>query len=213
MSEKAYYSSDIEQMPKRFRTQFINSITGFKSVALIGSINQNAQTNLATFSQIFHLGANPALIGIIFRPAVVPRHTYTNILQTKEFTINHIHESFVAQAHQTSAKYPADVSEFKAVGLTEFYGKNKAPFVQESHLKIGLAYRDEKLIELNDTILVIGEITEVIVDNDCILNDGFVDIQKAGSITASGLDAYCTAQKLTRFNYAQPNEKPQPIQY
>jgi len=195
-------------MPKRYRTQFINSITGFKSVCLVGTQSEKSELNLAIFSQIFHLGANPPLIGMIVRPAFVPRHTWTNIQETKYFTLNHIHPSFVDKAHQTSAKYPAEISEFKATGLTsEFYPSIKAPFVKESHLKIGLEYKESKLIEINETILVIGQIKLVEVNDEVIKDDGFVDLAQANTITAGGLDAYYTAKKVARFNYAQPNIK------
>ena len=53
------------------------------------------QTNLAIFSQIFHIGANPPLVGILVRPDSVDRHTLRNIRETSWFTINHIQESFV----------------------------------------------------------------------------------------------------------------------
>jgi flavin reductase (DIM6/NTAB) family NADH-FMN oxidoreductase RutF len=206
--QKVISKQDILEMPKRYRTQLINSITGFKSAALIGTQSEKGNLNLAIFSQIFHLGANPALIGMIVRPAVVPRHTWTNIQETGFFTINHIHPSFVEKAHQCSAKYNEDVSEFEAVGLTPHFEENiKAPFVKESHLKIGLACRDHKLIELNDTILVIGEIIYVSLNDELIKEDGFVDLNLAETVTVSGMDAYFTTQKLGRFNYAKPDEE------
>jgi hypothetical protein len=42
-----------------------------------------------------------------------------NILETNFYTINHINKSSYKKAHQTSARYPKEVSEFEAVGLTE----------------------------------------------------------------------------------------------
>jgi hypothetical protein len=41
--------------------------------------------------------------------------------------------------------------------------------------------------------------------DDILLEDGFVDLQSAGSLTSSGLDAYYTTQKLSRLSYARPN--------
>jgi flavin reductase (DIM6/NTAB) family NADH-FMN oxidoreductase RutF len=86
--------------------------------------------NTAIVSSVVHLGANPALIGYVSRPNTVERHTVENIKETKFYTINHIHESFIKQAHQTSARYGKDVSEFDAVGLSaEFIDNFHAPFV------------------------------------------------------------------------------------
>jgi hypothetical protein len=35
--------------------------------------------------------------------------------------------------------------------------------------------------------------------------DGFVDIEKAGSIAGAGLDSYHTTKRLERLSYAKPN--------
>ena len=87
---KRITKDEIIDMETRFRTNFINSISGFKSVGLIGTISKDNQINLAIFSQVFHLGANPALMGFIIRPDISPRHTLENIEETKYFTFNHI---------------------------------------------------------------------------------------------------------------------------
>lgn len=68
MSIKSYDHFDFPAMEKRFRGSFFNSLTGFKSVNLVGTLNKNGDTNLSVMSQIVHLGANPALMGLIVRP-------------------------------------------------------------------------------------------------------------------------------------------------
>ena len=139
---KLITDKELDQMEQRFRASFINSITGFKSVALIGTKNKANQENLAIFNSIVHLGSNPALIGMIIRPDSVERHTLENIEETGFYTINHILESFVEQAHHTSARYPRNVSEFEASGLTPFYRADFfAPYVKESNVQIGMEFK------------------------------------------------------------------------
>lgn len=86
---------EIMNMEKQERVHFANSIGGFKSVGLIGTKNKNNQTNLAIVDSILHIGSNPPLFGIVFRPGVVERHTLENILETGFYTINHITEKFI----------------------------------------------------------------------------------------------------------------------
>ena len=87
----------------------------------------------------------------------MPRHSLENILETQSFTINHVHAQIIEQAHQTSARYERDQSEFKAVGLNEeFSDVVTAPYVKESRLKFGLELASHQTIELNQTVLVIG---------------------------------------------------------
>ena len=134
---RIFDSTYISELPGRYRSQMLNSISGIKSASLIGTLSSEGQTNLAVFNSVIHLGSNPPLFGFTLRPTAVERHTYDNILAEKSFTINHIHHNMIAQAHQTAAKYDRGTSEFKAVGLTEEYLEQvKAPFVKESVIKI-----------------------------------------------------------------------------
>jgi flavin reductase (DIM6/NTAB) family NADH-FMN oxidoreductase RutF len=192
-------------MEQRKRAQLINSIIGFRSVALIGTIHTEGQTNLAIFNSIVHIGSNPPLLGFIMRPDSVERHTLSNIMETGCYTINHINSSMYEKAHQTSARYPKNVSEFDAAQLTpQFKDGFMAPFVKESHIQIGMEFKERIEISINQTSMIIGEIKFVHYPANCLLEDGFIDIEKAGTITSAGLDSYHTTQLLQRLQYAKP---------
>ena len=47
--QKHFSSEDIRAMEKQMRVHFINSIGGFKSVSLVGTIDKQGKTNLAVF--------------------------------------------------------------------------------------------------------------------------------------------------------------------
>lgn len=194
----------IDRLERFYRTNLINSLTGFKSVALLGTRSEAGQENLAIFSQLIHVGANPPLLGILFRPPSVTRHTLENIQRTRYFSVNHIRPEWVAQAHHTSARW--DESEFEACGLTAEYIDNFfSPFVKESQIKIGLQYVEEHSLT-NDTVLLVGEMLQVHVPEDCLQEDGFLDLEKAQTVTCSGLDSYHTTRQLTRLSYAKPQQ-------
>lgn len=191
-------------MEKRHRVHFINSLAGYKSANLVGTIDTQGVSNLSIVSSVVHIGADPALIAFINRPHSVERNTLDNILKSKVYTINHVAESFFEDAHHTSARYPADVSEFDQTQLEEFYTELKAPYVAQSHIKLGLEFREKIDIELNGTVMVIGEIVEVIIDQALIQEDGKIDIVAAQSVAVTGLDEYHTATSLGRLAYAKP---------
>lgn len=209
---KEFSIDQILAMEPRFRASMINSIGGFKSLVLIGTRSKKGNTNLAVFNSLFHLGANPPLFGFIVRPDSVERHTLSNIIETGEFTVNHVREDFYEQAHQTSARYPKTVSEFEATGLTEEY-KNGfyPPFVKESQVKIGASFREKINIAENGTILIVAKIRHVSIPEDCLQDDGFIDLEKAGTITCSGLDSYHRTERLSRLAYAKPDREPEKI--
>ena len=201
-------TADILKLDQRYRANLINSIGGFKSLALIAT-SANDQANVAIFNSIVHIGAHPPLVGFVVRPDSVERHTLENILDTNVYTINHITSDIYMQAHQTSARYPRDVSEFDAVELEAEYKENfAAPYVKESHIQIGLIFKEKIDIALNQTSLIIGEIQHIYMPEHCVQEDGFVDLEKVGTVTSAGLDSYYTVNKLGRLRYAMPNELP-----
>ena len=191
-----------------YRANFINSLTGFKSVSIIGTINAQGVPNLGLFSSIVHIGSDPALIGYINRPIAAAPHTLANIKANGLYTVNHIHASFLAQAHQTSAKYLDEVNEFTEVGLTEEYIDGiQVPFVKESPIKYVLSLKEILPITLNDTFLVIGQLEQVLMDASLQpTTDGFLHLDQAGSICSNGLDAYYNTTLINRYAYAKPDK-------
>lgn len=204
---------DILQMERFFRMNLINALTGFKSVHLVGTQNNQGVNNLGIFNAVFHLGANPPLIGMIFRPLTIPRHTYENIKSSGHYTLNMVHASFVEMAHQTSAKYEAGTSEFEACGFQPVFKADfKAPFVEASPVKIGLSYVEEHHIAANDTIMVVGRVEHLFFPREILGEKGHLNLEKTGVVAGLGLDSYYELSKLGRYSYARPHEPTKKIQ-
>ena len=96
----------LEALPSRYRANLINGITGYKPALLVGTASAEGASNLAVFSNVFHVGASPPVLGLIVRPRPegTERHTLDNILSNGAFTLNHITDRLLPQAHQTSAR-------------------------------------------------------------------------------------------------------------
>jgi len=200
-----YYSIDEMTTWERFyRANFINSLSGFKPISLVSTINSDGVANLALFSNIIHLGSDPALIGIVNRPREASPHTLGNIESNGHYTINHVHRSFVEAAHQTSAKYARDINEYVEVGLTPEYKENfSVPYVKESSVQYGLELSEIIPIKANDTFLIIGKLKHVFLDESIVSHDGFINIQRSGSMASLGMDAYYETIPVKRFKYAK----------
>ena len=203
-------ADDILNMEHRFRVNFINGLSGYKSANLVGTVDSQGATNLAIVSSVVHLGADPALMGLVTRPRSVARHTIENLAQTGVYTINHVVDAIVPQAHQTSARYPREESEFEHTGLTPAWVVGfAAPKVAESTLSVGLRLREIKHLDINDTDFVIGEVQWVELDGRALGEDGFIDLVTLGTACVSGLDCYHSAPpRVGRFHYAKPASKP-----
>lgn len=205
-------AKDFDQFDKRYRGHFFNSLTGFKPLNLIGTVDKSGQTNLAIINSVFHLGSNPSLIGFISRPHSVPRHSLENLKELGFYTLNHVNEDIYSAAHQTSARYDKDQSEFQETGLTEDFKNNfKAPYVKESHIQIGMKFIRDIHIPENDTVMVIGEVQEVYLPENIIENDGHLKISDADSICGAGLDNYLNVKEIARLSYAKTDKKPEII--
>ncbi len=222
MTMRHFSTKAIGELESRQRARFINSLSGFKSANLVGTIDNKGVTNVSIVSSVFHIGASPALLGMIIRPTAVqvkeeaqtathpqsvPRDTLANIEQTGVYTFNHVCVDIYQQAHQTSARYDAAVSEFDAVGLTESYLDGvAAPFVLESQLKFSLSVREITPLKINNTILIIGEVTQVLVDDKAVKADGYIDIEALNTTAISGLDSYHVTERLARLSYAKTDQ-------
>jgi len=210
MSERATWDREgLAALPQRHRARLVNSLSGYKSANLVGTADADGVPACCIVSSVVHLGSNPALLGVVFRPPGDDSHNYHNLASTGYFTLSHVTEAIHEAAHQTSARYAAGVSEFDAVGLTpHWYGEGEArfpaPAVAESPVRIGLTV-EENLLLPNRCRFAIGAIQWVDVDEALLCTDGFLDLAEAGTIAIGGLDAYHTADRLARLSYAKPD--------
>ena len=202
-----YTREQINNLEKIKKINLINSCSGYKSANLIGTISKEGITNLAVFSSVTHLGSNPPTLGFILRPTTVQRDTYKNILESGVFTINHIYEDIIEDAHHTSAKYEEAISEFDITALEDVYLNNCiAPFVKGSPVQMEMKFIEEYHIKSNNVIHIIAEIKNLYIKDDILNQDGFLDLAKAKVAAINGLDAYAIAKNNTRFNYQRPKK-------
>ena len=203
---------EIMQLPSRYRARLINNVSGFKSANLIGTVSSAGEENLAIFNSVVHIGASPPYLGFILRPTTVERHTYENLKSTGYYTINQIHAGMHRQAHKTSGKFERGVSEFESCGLTPRYLDGfPAPFVGESHIRIGLSFVEEKILACNETILVVGRVELLELPSNAVAEDGHVDLTALETVAISGLESYFKAISLDRFSYYRPGDELQSL--
>ena len=61
---------------------------------------------------------------------------------------------------------------------------------------------------LHGTVMVIGEIIEVLLPDNALAEDGFVDLAQMDTVTIGGLDGYYRVEPLFRLSYAKPDQPP-----
>ncbi len=196
--------NDIENFEQRYRTAFVNSLAGFRQAVLVGTKSKEGVSNLAIFNSLIHIGANPALFGLINRPDTVQRDTLQNIKDSQYYTLSFVQASDYKKAHQTSARYEKNDSEFEQVGFEEFYlNEFFPPAVQSAVVKIGMKLEEIIPIEINGTFLIIGSVQWVEIDEKLVGSDGFIDLASEKVLVSQGLDAYFTTNLVGRLHYAK----------
>ena len=212
MKYTSYHLSDILAMDKIPRLNLINSISGYKSANLIGTIDADGRSNLAIFSSVVHLGSNPAMLAFIMRPTTVARHSYDNIQSSRQYTINHVSLDMTAEAHYTSAKFEIEQSEFEACGFTEEYHQDfRVPYVQGSPVQIGMKLEEVVSIKANGTIMVIGSVQQLHIDSSIIDDDHALNLESGSVAALSGLNTYYKAAKIAKYSYARVGQFPKPV--
>lgn len=195
----------IEQLEQRYRTTFINSLAGFRQAVLVGTKSTEGHSNLAIFNSLIHLGAHPALFGLINRPDSVQRDTLQNIISTKAYTLNYVRAADYKRAHQTSARYDKQISEFEAVGFEPAYLPScTAPMVKDAVVSIAMQLEEIIPIAINSTILIVGSVQQIHIDEQLVEQDGFVSLSEEQVVISQGLDAYFVSSPLGRLAYAKP---------
>ena len=206
-----YTKSEIKDLNRIKRLRLMNSITGIKSANLIGTISESGNVNLAIFSSVVHLGSDPALIGFVMRPNNnVKRDTLNNILETKHFTINHVHSTFVEKAHYTSLNFNQDQSEFDYCNLESFYIDNYLPpFVKESKVKIGLKLNEIIPIKSNGCKFIIGQVEHLLIDDSTdLITDGSINLEDSNSVGVGGLNSYYNMSKIAELPFPRLSTTP-----
>ncbi len=192
-------SKSFQKWDRFYRSNFFNSIGGYKSMNLIGTKSKEGIANLGVFFSVVHVGSTTPLMGVVFRAPDVPRHTLQNIYDTGYFTINSVQEWVLEKAHSASIKYDADISEFYKIGLRESYhGNFIAPYVESSRIKMGLKFVEKHDVAANGTVFLVGEVQECWVDGDALEPDGFVEHSNVNNVLVNGLDTYYSAKRIKK---------------
>lgn len=191
------------------RARFMACLSGYKPGMLVGTVNADGQPNLALFQNIVHLGAQPPIIGLINRPREATPHTLANIEATGRFTLSAVTEAMIAQAHATSAKYEAGVSEFEVTGLQPFWPEGGGPpAVAESPLMLSLRLEEIVPIRQNGTFLIIGAVTDVWLAEGLQREDGSLNLAAANVASTSGLEHWAVPEKVIHMGHASVVQNP-----
>jgi flavin reductase (DIM6/NTAB) family NADH-FMN oxidoreductase RutF len=148
-----------------------------RPIAWVSSRGQSGINNLAPFSFFNCFGVDPPMVG--FSPAFksiknsdgeiikLPKDTLRNITETKEFVVNIVSRNIAEKMNQTSADYPATISEFEGAGLTAVPSQLvRPPRVAES--LVNLECKLIQVVHHGNNNLVLGEVVAIHLSDDVV---------------------------------------------
>ncbi|MCZ8355710.1 MAG: flavin reductase family protein [Cyclobacteriaceae bacterium] len=184
-----------------------------RPIAFASTIDKEGKVNLSPFSFFNVFGANPPIL--IFSPARRGRdntvkHSYENVLEVPEVTINIVDYAMVQQMSLASTEYPKGVNEFVKAGLTEIPSeKVKPPRVANAPASF-----ECKVLQVIPTgieggagNLIICEVVLVHIAERVLDSNGKVDPFKLDAVARMGGDWYCRANGNALFTVPKPLEK------
>jgi flavin reductase (DIM6/NTAB) family NADH-FMN oxidoreductase RutF len=111
---------DFSAITEYQRYKLMASLIVPRPIALITTLNADGVVNAAPFSMFNMLGEEPPIVMVSINRLQDGdlKHTAQNIVANKEFVVHISDEAMAQQMHRCGERFPADVSELAAVGLT-----------------------------------------------------------------------------------------------
>lgn len=140
-------------------------------VLLVGTYDDAGIPNLMTVSWGGICCSDPPCVAISVRSS---RYSYRNILMNKAFTVNIPSDKFAKESDYCGIYSGRDENKFETQGLTPTKSELvNAPIVEE--FPIALICKLKEIVEIGSHIQFIGEIVDIIADEE-LLNDKYMPI-------------------------------------
>ncbi len=181
-----------------------------RPIAFASTVDKLGNVNLSPFSFFNVFSANPPIL--IFSPARrgrdnTTKHTYENVKEVKEVTINIVNYPMVEQMSLSSSEYEKGVNEFTKSGLTPVPSeKIRPPRVAEAPVSFECIV--ENIIELGNEggagNLIISKVINIHIRNQYKGIDGNLDPKKLDLVARMGGNWYARANEDAMFEIAKP---------
>jgi flavin reductase (DIM6/NTAB) family NADH-FMN oxidoreductase RutF len=180
-----------------------------RPIAWVLSENENGSYNLAPFSYFTGISSRPPLLMLSIgkKPDGAPKDTLANIEARSDFVVHIAHREQMESLNDSSAVYPAGVSEVDELGLdlVELKG-SRLPRVADCRL--AMACELDNIVEMGEVpqALIFGRIKSIYVD-DAV---GETDAKGRYKINADKLDPLgrLGAGEYTGFGEVMPLASP-----
>jgi flavin reductase (DIM6/NTAB) family NADH-FMN oxidoreductase RutF len=169
----------------------LNSVVVPRPIAWVSSRSADGVLNLAPHSFFTVACVQPPMVQFT---SVGRKDSLNNVEATGEFVVNFAAEALFEQINATGTNFPAEISEFAAVGLTTEPSRTVAvPRVAESPVAIECTLHTT--LELGDSTVVIGRVRHLAID-EAVMVDGHPEIRLLQPLARLGKDEWSTLGEI-----------------
>ncbi len=170
-----------------------------RPIAWVSTVSADGVDNLAPHSFFTVACVNPPIVQFT---SVGSKDSLRNAKATSEFVVNFPAEPLFEQVNATGTNFPADTSEFDAVGLArEPSLRVRPPRVAASPVALECVLH--ATLSFGDSTLVLGRVVVAAVRDD-VLVDGHPDIERLQPLSRLGRDDWGTraeVRSISRIRY------------
>lgn len=151
---------DLSPSPRGSWASVVKSLVVPRPIAWVSSRSADGVDNLAPHSYFTMVSSEPAIVQFV---STGTKETLRNVMETREFVVNHTPAWLFEEINATGTDYPPGISEFDAVGLTREPSVTVAPpRVAEAPASIECTLHGEPL-SVGDGFVVFGLVQHVAV--------------------------------------------------
>ena len=199
-----------EQLSQAELHGYLLSAVAPRPICFASTISAKGEVNLSPYSFFNVFSSNPPVM--IFSPARRGRdntvkHSYENVKEVAEVTINVVNYPMVEQMSLASTEYARGVNEFEKAGFTQVESDLiKPPRVGEA--PVSFECRVTEVIELGDGPgagnLVLAEVLKIHLQEEYLDQDGGLDTRVLDLVGRMGGSWYTRASGDSLFEIPKP---------
>ena len=170
---------------------------------MVSTADKEGNTNIFTVAWTGTVCTNPAMVYISVRPE---RYSYHMIEESGEFVINLTTEQLAHATDYCGVRSGRDVDKFQEMHLTEQPSQTiQAPGIAESPVNIECKVTEVKPLGSHD--LFLAEVTNVIIDDHYMNENGKFELNKSGLVAYSHGEYYGLGERVGTFGYSVRKKK------
>jgi flavin reductase (DIM6/NTAB) family NADH-FMN oxidoreductase RutF len=164
---------DFTTLPVKDRYRLLCSFVAPRPIALVTTICEDGTPNAApmSFFNVFSQDPPIVILGIQCRPDGTPKDTVVNIRRTEEFVVNLCDMSIAQKMVDCGINFPTAVDEMEITGLTLSPSLQVRPG-RVAEAPSSLECRVSQIIEYPRRSIVLGEVVQMNVRDDCLDDEG-----------------------------------------